>query len=332
MTRPAHIRDALIAARDITAARDVRRAYARPPARLRTRTDRRWLEGALAVGLAKSGVDIGRWERELTKSRTVARRRLEALKDDAVRQSTAHAKGLQSGVDERRTALDLLAATAQPATDEYVSLDSPFLIWTSPLIALDDSTIEPWNSRARMTFERSNFGAAVLEDIGSEELTFYFLWDNPADGWALVTVDGFLVLNGFCTAHSRGGIFTGGSAALGLDACLEILQSGTDSMLTTPLPQTSQSVPALRLDADSSGWFSDDETTHASVFRGFDLRYAPLAVPPRGVLVIDISLSISYGLLEGSVAVDFSTADFGVICPFVSIHVVPELPTNRDPG
>ena len=86
-------------------------------------------------------------------------------------------------------------------------LDSPFLVWTRPLVALDDSTIEPWNSRAKILFTRSNYsrgwGTALLEDRGTEELSFYFLWDNPGDGWALVTIDGFLVLNGFCTANSR---------------------------------------------------------------------------------------------------------------------------------
>jgi hypothetical protein len=327
MTRPdvAGIREALIAARDITAARDARHAHARPRAQLRTPTDRRLLDGALAAGLAKAGVDVGQWEGELAKSRTRGRARLDELKADAVRQSAAHAEELRSGVEGRRKALDLLASTGQSAAPEYVTLDSPFLIWTRPLMALDDSTIEPWNSRAKITFERSNFGGsgtALLEDIGTEELSCYFLWDNPGTGWALVTVDGFLVLNGFCTANSHGGYSGGGSAALDLDASLNILEWGSQPPPTTPLPQADQSAPALKLKADSSGWFSDDDTKYALVFRGFDLRYELLAVPPGGVLVLDVSLSISYDLMDGSVAADFASGDFGVICPFVSIHVL----------
>ena len=66
MTRPdvARIREALIAARDITAARDTRLGNARPQA-LRTPTDRRRLDGALTAGLAKAGIDVGQWEAEL---------------------------------------------------------------------------------------------------------------------------------------------------------------------------------------------------------------------------------------------------------------------------
>src|SRR5437764_11795314 len=100
MTKPdvAHIRQAVIAARDITAARDARRAYARPAAHLRAPTDHR-LDGALAAGLAKAGVDVGQWEEELAKTRTGGRHRLEVLKADAVRQSGARAKELRSGAD-----------------------------------------------------------------------------------------------------------------------------------------------------------------------------------------------------------------------------------------
>jgi hypothetical protein len=326
MTRPdvARIREALIAVWDMDAARDARHAYARNARRLHTPTDRRRLDGALAAGLAKADVDVEQWEAELANSRTGGRRRLDELKADAVKQSGAHGEELRSGVEGRRKALGLLADTGQGAAAvQYVSLDSPFLIWTRPLIALDGSTIEPWNSRAKLTFGRSSLGgSAQLEDIGTEELSFYFLWDNPGNGWALVTVDGFLVLNGFGTATSHGGYLGGGSAALDLDASLSILEWGSQSPPTTPLPQADQSVSALKLKADSSGWFSDDDTKYALVFRGFDLRYELLAVPPGGVLVIDVSLSISYDLMDGSVAADFSTGDFGVISPFVSIQVL----------
>lgn len=335
MTRPdaAHIREAVIAARDITAARDTRHAYARPAAQLRAPTDHRLLDGALAAGLAKAGVDVGQWEEELARTRSGGRDRLEVLKADAVRQSSTHAKELRSGVEGRRRTLELLADAGQSAAAEHVVLDSPFLIWTKPLVAVDDSTIEPWNSRAKIRFTRSNYsggwGTALLEDRGTEELSFYFLWDNPGDGWALVTIDGFLVLNGFCTANSHGGFRGEGSAALGLDVSLNILQWGNQPQPTTPLPQEGQSASALKLEADSSGWFADDDTKYALVYRGFDLRYELLAVPPGDALIIDVALSISYDLMDASVEADFATGEFDVMCPFVSIQVLAESPTTR---
>ena len=325
MTRPdaARIREALIAARDITAARDTRLANARPQA-LRSPTDRRRLDGALTAGLAKAGIDVGQWEAELAKSRTAGRRRLDELRADAVKQSGSRAEELWSGVEGRRKALDLLAGTGQGAgAVQYLSLDSPFLIWTKPLMGLDESTIEPWKSRAKFRFERSSPGGSVqLEDIGSEEVSFYFLWDNSGPDWALVTVDGFLVLDGFATATSHGGYVGGGSAALDLDASLNILEPGGEPPSPPPLPQASQSASVLKLKAHSSGLFSDDNTQYALVYRGFDLRFELLAVPPSSVLVIDVSLSIAHDLMDGSVAADFATGDFGVMCPFVSIQVL----------
>ncbi len=326
-----HIREAVIAARDIAAATETRRAVARPAARLRTPTDHRVLDGAVAAGLAKAGVDVRAWEEELAKTRIGGRERLEGLKADAVSQSGPHASQLRVGIDGRRKTLELLAgagqpAAGQPAAGEYVVLESPFLIWTKPLVAVDDSTIEPGNSRAKVLFTRSNYsggwGTALLEDRGTEELSFYFLWDNPGDGWALVTIDGFLVLNGFCTVNSHGGLRGDGSATLGLDASLNILEWGNQPPPTTPLPQDGQSSSALKLTADSSGWFADDDTEYALVFRGFDLRYELLAVPPGDALVIDVALSISYDLMDGSAEADFTTGDFDVVCPFVNIHVL----------
>jgi hypothetical protein len=334
MTRPdvAHIREAVIAARDITAARDARLAYARPAAQLRAPADHRLLAGALAVALTKAGVEVGQWEEELAKTRTGSGHRLEVLKADAVGQAGARAKELRSGVDGRRKTLDLLDA-GQPAAAQHVVLDSPFLIWTKPLVAVEDSTIEPWNSRAKIHFMRSNYsggwGTGLLEDRGTEELSFYFLWDNPGEGWALVTIDGFLVLNGFCTANSHGGFWGGGSAGLGLDASLNILEWGNQPQPITPLPQEGQSASALKLEADSSGLFADDDTKYALVFRGFDLGYELLAVPPGDALVIDVALSISYDLMDGSVEADFATGDFDVMCPFVSIQVLAQSPTAR---
>jgi hypothetical protein len=324
MARPdvAGIREALITARSMTAARDARHAHARP-AKLRTPTDRRLLDGALAAGLAKAGVNVGLWEEELAKSRTGGRRRLEVLKADAVRRSGGYAKELRSGVEGRRKVLDMLAG-AGPAA-EYVSLDSPFTIEPTSGITLNNSIITPWNSLAKISFHDSNEGGAWLEDIGTDELTFWFNWENLTDGYALVNVHGFLLLNGFCTANSQGGFWdVDRSASLSLDANLNLLE-WWNQPATTPLPQANQSQPALRLEADSSGWWADDDTEYALVFRGYDLSYELLAVPPGGTLLIGVALSISFDLNDAAVVVDFASGEFEVMCPFVYLNILPPL-------
>src|SRR4051812_2638905 len=253
----ADLRDALLATRDLASARAARRAVTRPAAPLPTSTDHRRFERAVSAALAKGGVDAEEWDSEVAKARAVDRRRAEALKADAVQHSGARARQLAEGIEGRRKALDLLSnMTHAPAPAQYDALHSPFLVWGSTGLSLLSSTIEPWSSRAKFSFEASlGPSSAHIESIGTEQLSFFFLWEPPGDGYALVTVDGYLVLNGYCQADADGGLFGGNLTTLDVDANLDL-----HGLPTSPLAQDGQYLPAARLRADATGWFSDDVT------------------------------------------------------------------------
>jgi hypothetical protein len=137
----------------------------------------------------------------------------------------------------------------------------------------------------------------------------------------VVTINGFLILNGFCTAFSPGGYMDGTrSATVQLDANLEIFEWWKQPA-TTPLTQEAQTRTMLRLEVDSSGWFDDDQSEYALIYRGTGLGYDQLTVPPRSVLAIKVALSVFYHLGEGKVAVDFASGEFDVGCPFVQLAV-----------
>ncbi|HEV7871855.1 MAG TPA: hypothetical protein VGO95_11405 [Modestobacter sp.] len=314
----ADLRDALLATRDLASARAARRDFTRPPAPLPTSTDHRRFERAVAAGLAKAGVDADEWDSEVAKARAVDRRRAEALKADAVQQSGARARQLAEGIEGQRKALDLLSnLTHAPAPAGYDALASPFLVLASTGLSVLSSTIEPWRSRAKFTFEPSSGSPSVHIDAGgTEQLSFFFLWENPGDGYALVTVDGYLVLNGYCQAEADGGLFGGDLTTLDVDANLDL-----HGLPTPPLAQDGQYLPAARLRADATDWFSDDVTVPQVVYRGFDLRHELLPVPPGGV-VVEVSVSLSYGYGIGAVSADFATGEFEVGCPFVQILIL----------
>jgi len=312
------IKAALAAARHLEAARRQRQYQARPT-RLRLPADRRQLQQRLARAVAGAGIDADAWEAQLERSRANADRRLQEAKEDAVRHSGERARKLGADVDGRRQVLDLLAG---PGRTDYVALDHPFLILPTARIAVPDSSIAPWSSRARATFEHPGMGPGDdLGVAGTEELSFYYLWENAADGYAVVTIDGFLTLNGFCAARSSGAFLGGSSSTLGLHAVLEVFE-WWNQPATTPLPQDGQRLPVVWFTADSTGWFDDDDTEYALVFRGFDLRYEQLAVPPHGVLVAEVLLSIYYNLGFGSVSADFASGEFNVGSPFVQLAVL----------
>src|SRR3954468_5421147 len=314
----ADLRDALLATRDLASARAARRAVTRPAAPLPTSTDHRRFERAVSAALAKGGVDAEEWGSEVARARAVDRRRAEALKADAVQHSGARARQLAEGIEGQRKALDLLSnMTNAPAPAQYDALDSPFLVWGSTGLSVLSSTIEPWSSRAKFTFEASlGPSSAHIESVGTEQLSFFFLWENPGDGYALVTVDGYLVLNGYCQAEADGGLFGGNLTTLDVDANLDL-----HGLPTPPLAQDGQYLPVARLRGDATDWFSDDVTVPQVVYRGFDLRHELLPVPPGGVVVeVSVSLSFDYGI--GAVSADFATGEFEVGCPFVQILVL----------
>lgn len=190
---------------------------------------------------------------------------------------------------------------------------------------MSSSTILAWDSRAKVRYDGELYGSwnsAIIESVGTEELHFYFLWRNPDAGYAVVNVDGFLVLNGMGTVHSRGGLVGGGSARLSLDPTLELIQTWTQPV-SSPAAQSGQTQRALDLAVDSDGWFSDDHTKTSLVFRGFDLRHEQAIVPPGQYLIIDVALAVNYSYIDGAVSADFTSAAFDVFSPFVEIAILP---------
>ena len=264
-------------------------------------------------------------ERDLAGVRKENSRLLAKVKAEAAEHSAAHAKRLAAVVAERRAALEALVAAAPPSGIQYVALDSPVEIWTTDALELTSSGIQPWNSWARVDYQGQLYGgfpSALLEANGTETLHFYFLWQNPRAGYAVVTVDAFLVLNGYCSVHSRGGVIDGGEARLILDAQADLLQTWT-SPISSPVAQSGQTQRALDLAADSTGWLTDDQTKTAIVYRGYDLRYEQAIVPPGQYLIIDAAVAVSYGYLNGEVDADFSSAAFQISSPFVQVAVLP---------
>jgi hypothetical protein len=167
----------------------------------------------------------------------------------------------------------------------------------------------------------NNWVEFQLETSGSstQEVSFAFSWQNATDKYVVINVDGYLVFNGVCEAISQGGIFPGDrSSNVELFAELHL---NTNETPGTP-SMTAASELALSLKADSGGWFSDGEILYQQLFRGFDLQYQFLLVPPGQVVAIEVACRLNYTNSDGTANYVFVTMGRQVLSPAVLVTVV----------
>lgn len=275
------------------------------------------VQALLAEQVARLGLDSAAIERELAAEYAADQSRLEDLKAAAVAESAAQ------HVVEPRPPIGGVEGVRPRARTQY--LDTPVEIWATNRMGLESSTMQPYNSSAKFDFHDEfdeSFIGAYLEAPDQEWLHFVYAWTNPPDaGYASVTVSANLVLDGFCSVHSRGGWFSNGSARMTLDPTLNLVQTWTQPN-SYPPAQGGQTWQALDLAADSSGFDTDSKTKYASVYRGCFLNYDNATVPPGQLLLIDVALRISSTITRGENNADFASGQFGVLSPGVELAIV----------
>lgn len=311
----AQIRQALQAAADISA------RSGRPPSRFGQTGAagllRRQRESLLTAALAKTGLDQDKFGQLLADSNAEVARFVDAQRSAAGTRSAAARDSVRKAIDGRREALTQLP----PDPVQYFVLNKPFLIWPTLGMELDSTLIEPWNSRAECGLHAGNWGDS--EETGHEELTFYFLWENPRDRYSVANVDGFLILNGFCDALGHGGFLWGDRfSKLQVDVTMRLMEWWNQPP-TEPPADPSQTQRAVTLSVDTGGFHDITHVEIADVFRAYDLQYRFFTLPPHGVVVIEVSVAASYDLQDGSVDVVFSGHAFDVQSPFVQVALLP---------
>jgi hypothetical protein len=318
------IKEAIVLARELATARELRDFSVTTGGQLPARS----LPGAyhdasrqLAAAVEKScGLDREAFESLRAQKGAELVRAHEAAHADAVKRSGETKQQLRRQIEARRGTLEGFLAAPEPEP-VFHAIEAPFLIWATPPSLLSDSQIIPWNSSAKFRYQASGSAAGG----GRGNVTFYYLWQNEDDRYAVVDVDGYLILNGFGRVFQTGG-WTSGERSTSLTiAGVMSLWEWWNQPPTSPALQPDQSQTALSLWASPSGWFADDQTVSGSIFRGYDLRNTLSVVPPQGVLVIEVEVDFNhFSAWEGDyqVTVDFESGDFEVGSPFVLIGVV----------
>ena len=262
--------------------------------------------------LASMGLKLG----ELEKMAATHRKELRALADERVRAAAGRSKSLQAFLDrqiaERRKAAQGLSELL-PNT-RYTVLDRPNGILTTGGLQLDHGRIQSYASWGKVRHQSASYDPTV------RTLVFSYFWQNAIGADAVITADGYIVLNGVAQAIDAGGLwlFSHSHTTLTLSVQLSIL----DWPVTSQGSEIGYDETALYLDAYEDSWpASVGAFLTRNVFRGYDIRLPDIIVKAGQAKVFEVILRIESSVGDGSISVDFSTGEFQVMSPMLSIAI-----------
>ena len=274
--------------------------------------DRQAASKLLESALAKAEIDLEPLKALQSQREAAAREQIARIKAEANEQSSAALSTVEYTIQAWRNDIGNLSTLQLPPNIQRFLLDTASEIATTPGLAPVAKHIGPQNNSARFHLESTG--------SGFEQVDFGFLWKNPSDQSALVNVDGYLILNGICQILVSGDFF-GISSGVQIDAFLRIHQLW-NSPPTSPAPQSSQYQLALDMALDNPGPFSGGDISSENLFRGFDLQYSTLVVPPLASAGFEILCQIFYANDDGEVTLFFSDQGRQVLCPGVLLTVM----------
>jgi len=261
----------------------------------------------------KAGLDVKKLGALQEQHNTELRRILDKQKADAIKRASRAKDTVHSSISSQSQALELLAANKPFFQFPFITLDKPFLIWATPHSnIISDSTIAPFNSWAKISVDST-------QSSGFDKLSFYFLWDNPSDFYAVINAATFMSASGHLEATAYGGLSgidpTSRYSDLGVSANFALWAWWVQP--PTPTPYATQIFTSIS--ASASFW---DNSESASVSDGFNLDKTLFLVPPKGVVVFEVTFAVGYSNGHGHVVADFESGDFKVGCPVVVVSLL----------
>jgi hypothetical protein len=264
---------------------------------------RRASEKIVSGFLKEAGLDLKKFQalqeqRGLQLERMVAKHKAEALRRAMQRKDT-----LQSSIAAQSKALRDLVSRRGFFPYPTFTLDTPFLIWSIPLLNISDSVAVPFGSFAKFKFSTSQSG---IQKVG-----FYFYWPNPFEDYAVINAATFISATGHLKSHAPWGYWTNTSEVIA--TALFNLWFGWPTAVTS---STYASAFLGRSGALSTPFIGPD-TEGTSVSSGVSLNTTMFAVPPRTVVVFEVALALDYDNDSGDIEADFESGDFKIACPVV---------------
>jgi hypothetical protein len=218
----------------------------------------------------------------------------------------------------------------QPGPETVVVLPQPSAILVTPpnLDALRDTSITPYDSRAKFVMR----GNSVIDDNGKalspQSVDFWYFWHNDNVHGAWVTVVAPVVLNGTMDAECGSGGLSGDMKASAVIA--EIGYFYSPGTTTAQLITSGVNLGRIEL---SAGWFATDYASYHFDHQQFGISGTVFVA--GGPVYFKISVSFSFEFWQGmfdqngdpanEVNFDFATdaSDYFVQSPLLRLDVRP---------
>jgi hypothetical protein len=273
------------------------------------------IQTLFASTLTKAGFDLDTFEALQQEHQAAMRARIAQRRAEADERSSALLEATPRDVENWRQTIEHLTALAPAAAPgPFVYLTTASEILATPGITLASTHIEPQNNWAQFHLETT--------DDAIDEVTCRFVWQNPSDKYAVVNVNGYLVLNGIVEAIAHGGFWSDARTSYArLDAVLRISELWNRPP-TSPLLQAGQDQKVLELSANASGFWDLGEIAYEEVSKGFLLQYSQFVLPPHGTAAFDLGCWLQYGSTDGEANYVFLERGHEVLAVGVLIDVL----------
>jgi hypothetical protein len=263
--------------------------------------------------LKEAGLDLKKFQ-ALHEQRSVELERMVAQhKADALRLAKQRKDTLHSSIVAQSKALADLTARSDFFPYPTFTLDTPFLIWSIPLIDIADSAAVPFGSWAKFDFKTSQ---TLDQKVG-----FYFYWANPYGDYAVINAATFMSASGHLRAH----------APWGLSVNTSSVYAWADLNLwfgwPTGVTSTSSASEYLGAVGAYASFTTGSDVEGSSVSSGVSLNTTMFAVPPNEVVVFEVAIELDCHNDSGNIDADFASGDFQIACPVVVFSLL-----NKPPG
>jgi hypothetical protein len=282
-------------------------------ARSRLEKHRAAAESMMARWMTGAGLDIDKLRSAHEAREAELGRLVEAHKRDALGQAAKLRNKLHLGVAGQVKAFSDLAKKPDFFPHPTFTLDTPFLIWSNPLLELD-SQAAPFDSWAKFNYKTSQYQ-------GTQKVSFYFYWANPFSDFAVINATTFMSASGHLRSHAPWGFWVNTSW---VDAYARFgLWFGVPREVN-PVGYEEQWLAATGAYGSAT---TGGETNSTSVSAGLQLSKTMFAVPPSTVVVFEVALAVNFENDDGDIEADFNSGDFRIACPLIVFSLL-----NSPPG
>jgi hypothetical protein len=259
----------------------------------------------LDKALRQSGLDTKALETMRANYQRESLRSTEKLKRLVSKQSIALRKGVVAQAKSLR-AIARRGAGPLPGAPATIVLDQAQRIVTFPHSdVLTSSRISPGDNFARILVKR--------KDRTHDRLTFVFMWRNTNQDTSIIDADATLSVNGMLNLHTNDG--WGGNVGF-----IDVSTRMSVHRFLLPFGGVSGPVPIRSILAFNYPWWTaQDAAAPISTSVAHSVRGFPLA--GNALLMVTVSLTVFSDFDDGRGLADFSSGNFGVGVPQVTLGV-----------